>query len=150
MTNAIMKKMKGQKGFTLVEVIVVLVILAILAAIAVPALTGYIDKANDKAVVSQTRTAVVALQTLVSDAYGNGVSDPDTALEDITVKDIKDLSGDASIVDVGDVDFNGTAVSYLEVEVSSGKIGVFDNGSYSVADSAEEIDTSIDDITAGA
>jgi prepilin-type N-terminal cleavage/methylation domain-containing protein len=35
-------------GFTLVEVIVVLVILALLAAIAIPALTGYIDKAQDK------------------------------------------------------------------------------------------------------
>ena len=40
------KKLKDKKGFTLVELIVVLVILAILAALLVPALTGYIDKAN--------------------------------------------------------------------------------------------------------
>ena len=38
-----MKKMKENKGFTLVELIVVIVILAILAAILVPALLGYID-----------------------------------------------------------------------------------------------------------
>ena len=40
------KKLKDKKGFTLVELIVVLVILAILAALLIPALTGYIDKAN--------------------------------------------------------------------------------------------------------
>ena len=41
-----MKKMKENKGFTLVELIVVIVILAILAAILVPALLGYIDRAK--------------------------------------------------------------------------------------------------------
>ena len=40
--------MRARKGFTLVEVIVVLVILAILAAIMIPAMTGWIDKANEK------------------------------------------------------------------------------------------------------
>ena len=40
------RKLKDRKGFTLVELIVVLVILAILAALLIPALTGYIDKAN--------------------------------------------------------------------------------------------------------
>lgn len=45
------KKLKenNKKGFTLVELIVVLVILAILAALLIPALTGYIDKARNKA-----------------------------------------------------------------------------------------------------
>lgn len=42
-----MKKMKENKGFTLVELIVVIVILAILAAILVPALLGYIDRQRD-------------------------------------------------------------------------------------------------------
>ena len=45
------RKMKNQKGFTLVELIVVLVILAILAALLVPALTGYIDKANNEKII---------------------------------------------------------------------------------------------------
>lgn len=64
------RKMKNQKGFTLVELIVVLVILAILAAMLVPALTGYIDKANKEKVIATTRQVVMAAQTEVSEAYG--------------------------------------------------------------------------------
>ena len=64
------RKMKNKKGFTLVELIVVLVILAILAALLIPALTGYIDKANNQKVIATTRQVVMAAQTEVSEAYG--------------------------------------------------------------------------------
>ncbi len=64
------RKMKNKKGFTLVELIVVLVILAILAALLIPALTGYIDKANKEKVVSECRMVVMAAQTEASEAYG--------------------------------------------------------------------------------
>lgn len=63
-------KVKSKKGFTLVELIVVLVILAILAALLIPALTGYIDKANKEKVVSETRMVVTAVQTVTSEVYG--------------------------------------------------------------------------------
>ena len=58
-----------KKGFTLVELIVVLVILAILAALLIPALTGYIDKANEEKLQATTRQVVVAAQSVVSEAY---------------------------------------------------------------------------------
>ena len=64
------KKLKNKKGFTLVELIVVLVILAILAALLVPALTGYIDKANQEKVIAECRSVVVAAQTTASEYYG--------------------------------------------------------------------------------
>ena len=64
------KKLKDKKGFTLVELIVVLVILAILAALLIPALTGYIDKANKEKVISETRMVAMAVQTEASEAYG--------------------------------------------------------------------------------
>ena len=64
------KKLKeNKKGFTLVELIVVLVILAILAALLVPALTGYIDRAKNKAIIAETRQTVMATQTLVDEEY---------------------------------------------------------------------------------
>ena len=60
----------NKKGFTLVELIVVLVILAILAALLIPALTGYIDKANKEKIVAETRMVVMAAQTELSQRYG--------------------------------------------------------------------------------
>ena len=64
------RKLQDRKGFTLVELIVVLVILAILAALLIPALTGYIDKANKEKVVSECRMVVMAAQTEASELYG--------------------------------------------------------------------------------
>ena len=68
------KKLKDKKGFTLVELIVVLVILAILAALLIPTLTGYIDKANKEKVVAETRMVAMAVQTELSEAYGQAGS----------------------------------------------------------------------------
>ena len=72
------RKMKNQKGFTLVELIVVLVILAILAAMLVPALTGYIDKANNEKIIATTRQVVMAAQTEVSEKYASNTLNKST------------------------------------------------------------------------
>lgn len=85
------RKMKNKKGFTLVELIVVLVILAILAALLVPALTGYIDKANQEKVIAECRSVVVAAQTTVSEYYGLG-KDPAGADNAAALAQIKTLA----------------------------------------------------------
>lgn len=58
-----------RRGFTLVELIVVLTLLAVLAALLIPALTGYIDKANEAKVLAEARTVLTAAQATVSEAY---------------------------------------------------------------------------------
>lgn len=123
------KKLKNKKGFTLVELIVVLVILAILAALLVPALTGYIDKANNKKIIATTRQVVVAAQTEASEAYGKN-KDGVLASDEVTVEtDVADANSPVHIADivklaeVGSVDnqnaFTGTnGVTYVKVTMA--------------------------------
>ena len=86
------KKLKNKKGFTLVELIVVLVILAILAALLVPALTGYIDKANQEKVTTECRQVTVAAQTVASEYYGQGKNLADATVNAAALAEVKKLA----------------------------------------------------------
>ena len=84
-------KKNRKKGFTLVELIVVLVILAILAALLIPALTGYIDKAKKKQGTAETRSCVMAAQTLADEEYAK--NDSVTSPADATfISEVKKLA----------------------------------------------------------
>ena len=116
---------EDKKGFTLVELIVVLVILAILAALLIPALTGYIDKANKEKVVATTRMVVMAAQTEASEKYGlkaagqlnngNNITvsyDGTTASNAVDGIDIKAIGKLAEVMDDADAFVNGvTSIS---------------------------------------
>ncbi|MBR6599166.1 MAG: type II secretion system protein [Oscillospiraceae bacterium] len=120
--NADRKKLKG---FTLVEIIVVLVILAILAAAMIPALTGYIDKANEKTAISEARNVVTAAQTIVSEKYALGLVNPnkkdssvvkETAVaESYTLKETEH----ASILSLADI--SGATLTSVKVS-NKGKV----------------------------
>jgi prepilin-type N-terminal cleavage/methylation domain-containing protein len=69
-------------GFTLVEVIVVIVIITILAAIGVPALTGYIDKAQDKQYIAEAREVAIAARVVLDEAYADGEFAQNSELDD--------------------------------------------------------------------
>ena len=118
------RKLKDRKGFTLVELIVVLVILAILAALLVPALTGYIDKARKEAVVAETRSAVMAAQTIVSEKYGTAKGDVTVETTDYTdIKNLAEVPGTIKDIVVDQVtgSDNKGAVTQLTYTSADGK-----------------------------
>ena len=130
------RKLKDRKGFTLVELIVVLVILAILAALLVPALTGYIDKANQEKVIAECRSVVVAAQTTASEYYGLNKTLTDKNDADFTTNvqsalaQIKTLSEAANTweykITIGDVGSGANVEHNVVTEV------VFDDGTSTV------------------
>ena len=114
------KKLKEKKGFTLVELIVVLVILAILAALLIPALTGYIDKAKEKSITAETRSAVMAAQTLVDEKYGTlalDTTDQITYDQDGTAGDL--VLTEAEITKLAEVSGKITSVTIVGGKVTA-------------------------------
>ena len=120
------RALKEKKGFTLVELIVVLVILAILAALLIPALTGYISKANKQKVEAECRMAVMAVQTESTTIYGEKgkVTAPDNFTEKVTV-DGKEITVAVNVSKATDnalqVKEDGLYVPKTEVVDISGK-----------------------------
>ena len=73
--NLVERLKKDKKGFTLVEMIVVIVIIGILLAILVPGMFKYIQKAKDKQIMVDARTAYLDIQMAAQELYaGNGVT----------------------------------------------------------------------------
>ena len=134
------KKLKDKKGFTLVELIVVLVILAILAALLIPALTGYIDKANAEKVVSQTRMITMAVQTEASSCYGKGpLSNNTQGNTDGNLPTVANVNKLAEVNSAGVV---------LDVEYDDGTfICLYKDGQYTVAKTADNTKVDSDSIT---
>lgn len=125
-------KKNRKKGFTLVELIVVLVILAILAALLIPALTGYIDKAKEKQIIAETRSCVMAAQTLADEKYGKDGGDLDD--EDSVKADVVKLADVKGKVNSFEVDGGKVIALSYTGNGSGAKTCIYDgsNGEYTV------------------
>lgn len=121
---------KDKKGFTLVEMIVVIVIIGILLAILVPGMFKYIQKAKDKQILVDARTAYLDVQMAAQEAYGaNGItgSEVKTVFENISNAsgtETVTVNGDknsASITVTIDIPANGT-LTVNEIDADTGKV----------------------------
>jgi len=80
----LMQVLKNRKGFTLMELIVVLIIIAILMAALLPALIGWINDAREASLRAEGRTALLAIQSVVTEAQGTGTWNGGAAFTTVT------------------------------------------------------------------
>ncbi|WP_342574717.1 prepilin-type N-terminal cleavage/methylation domain-containing protein [Solibacillus sp. FSL K6-1781] len=81
MFNTLKKRIKNEKGLSLVELLAVIVILAIVAAIAIPAIGNIINNQRDKAILSDISGLVSASKI----AYADGACVDDVCTYSATV-----------------------------------------------------------------
>lgn len=123
--NLMERLKKDKKGFTLVEMIVVIVIIGILLAILVPGMFKYIQKAKDKQILVDARTAYLDVQMAAQEAYGaNGITGAD--VEKAFEEQIKDIVNEKKVTVT-----NGTGENAKSIEVT---VNVPENGSLTVTE----------------
>lgn len=101
MFKTLKKRVKNEKGLTLIELLAVVVILAIIAAIAIPAIGNIIENNRAKALVSDAINVMNA-----ANIYFTENSDQET----VTAKDLKDKK---YLESVGKLDATKTTVTHV-------------------------------------
>ena len=118
--EGLIKTLRGNFGFTLVEVIVVLVVISILMGISVPSVIGHLKKAENTAVFSECKSAVEAAIFVLS-----GKTSSHTSITPDEMSKIRELSGiNGSIIAIKGGEKN--VVDYMEYKAGNGTITIYE------------------------
>lgn len=115
-----LKVIKKQDGFTLVELLAVIVILAIIAAIAVPTVGNIVSKSREKAAVNDALQIIDAAKLYVAD----GGSDTTITPSDLN-KYLSNTSGSSTFSDV----IYDTTTNTYTIDGHSDKVSTTNNNS---------------------
>jgi type IV pilus assembly protein PilA len=121
------KRIKNEKGLTLIELLAVIVILAIVAAIAIPAIGNIINNSRDKAILTESLNVIAGAKIAYTDGKCPTKTCNADALKDYV--DGIDLTGIS--VTLGDTGWTFTGFD---------KLGTFssDKSSYYLANGSTE------------
>lgn len=76
--NLLNKKLKNEKGLTLIELLAVIVILAIIALIAIPAIGSIVSNSKSKAILSDATSIIAGAKTAITDGACTEDKEKDT------------------------------------------------------------------------
>lgn len=112
--NLLNKKLKNEKGLTLIELLAVIVILAIIALIAIPAIGSIVSNSKSKAVLSDATAIIAGAKTAITDGACGAASNGEVTCEKAEladfVEDVKDTAATYTVkfTEAKDVTSGGT------------------------------------------
>lgn len=143
--NLLNKKLKSEKGLTLIELLAVIVILAIIALIAIPAIGNIISNSKSKAALSDATTIIAGAKTAIADGACKATKDddenPTTTCNEAALKDYVEgvtlATGDQVVKSS-----SGYTITYKKLESVNDKYAKLLNGSESTdrTDTATQAD----------
>lgn len=113
-----LQRLRGQRGFSLVELLVTILILSIIAAIALPAYMGHQKKSKDSEAQSNARNLTSRVELCFATAESYEACDTDEELGQDTGLPYGSDPGEVSIVEATQSTYKITAVSKAESDGS--------------------------------
>lgn len=136
MKKFMQKRLKNEKGMTLIELLAVIVILAIIAAIAIPAIGNIIENSRVGAIKSDAQNVLSSANLYFTENTGNEVK-----ISELIAKDYLDNAGSLDVTDTSVVNKGTTGLPNTISTVGDNK-GVkltFKNASSKMITDATEV-----------